>query len=212
MGEKYKLYYTTLRGRAEPIRMILHYAKQTFEEVQFPLGVQGAMDSMPFKMVPVLEVTKENDEVLTLAQTTAILRYVGKKFGLFADSLDDQAICDMYAEFIQDCIMMSYRILWTLVGREPVEKTEEHRQATYLPMVKMFGERVEKQMEKAGTGYLAGNKLTWADVMIACFVDMFSMPDKEAFSAYPRIEKHRRMVFDVPAIKEYIATRPDYRY
>lgn len=38
---------------------------------------------MPFKMVPVLEVTKENDEVLTLAQTTAILRYVGKKFGMF---------------------------------------------------------------------------------------------------------------------------------
>lgn len=27
-------------------------------------------------------------------------------------------------------------------------------------MVKMFGERVEKQMEKAGTGYLAGNKVT----------------------------------------------------
>ncbi|KAH7703872.1 GST-5 protein [Aphelenchoides avenae] len=216
MPPKYKLVYFKLRARGEPIRMIFHHAKQEFEDAEVSVDAEEAWPEMkkktPFGQLPFLEVAKDGGDKLVLAQTTAILRYLGKKLGLEADTFDEQALCDMYAEYVQDTIMRGHRYFWTMIGLEPAEKEPELRESTFLPTVKDFGETIEKQLKSNGTGFIVGKKLTWVDIFIACFVDMYMEGGKDAFSKYPLVEKHRQMVFGQPGIKEYVAKRPNYPY
>jgi len=65
---------------------------------------------MPFKQVPVFIVDGKH----TLAQSTVILRYLAKKHGLEAKSMEDQATCDMYAEHLQDFIINIRPWIWSI--------------------------------------------------------------------------------------------------
>lgn len=67
---------------------------------------------MPFGQVPVLEV---DGKVLT--QSAAILRYIGKKFGLEADDEFDQALGDSLATSWID-MMTQIGTGWTQLDKE----------------------------------------------------------------------------------------------
>ncbi|KAH7693909.1 CRE-GST-36 protein [Aphelenchoides avenae] len=80
----YKLHYFSLRARGEPIRLLLHYLDQPFEDVTFSFQEWASIKpTMPLRQVPVLEVTLPNGQTVKISQTTAILRYVAKKHGQF---------------------------------------------------------------------------------------------------------------------------------
>ncbi|KAH7721373.1 hypothetical protein AAVH_11117 [Aphelenchoides avenae] len=80
---------------------------------------------MPLHHMPVLEVAPPNAPAFKLAQTTAIIRYVAKTHDLEADTSEEQAFCDMYAEQIQDyvyAIWVSGNWSKTFYGTKPVEE------------------------------------------------------------------------------------------
>ena len=73
---------------------------------------------MPFHQVPVLTV---NDEI-DIAHTPVIYRYIGAKHGAIADTLEDQALCDAFAEHINTFFIYVRATFKSKLQNEPEEK------------------------------------------------------------------------------------------
>jgi glutathione S-transferase len=225
MATEYKLYYFNLHGRASPIRLILHHLNVPFEDVIHEIpdwtklkpGVKADyLQKMPFKQLPVLEVRRASQkEPLQLAQTTAICRYLGKVHGLEADTPEEQAQCDMYAEQLQDYLLKVAPWWWTrtgVMGRKPEEEAGLF-ESNVKPVIKEVGEIFGAQLKKNGTGYMVGSKLTWVDIFVADFVDrLIPKENPDAFAEYPAVQEHHKKIMSSPGISKYMKERPAFAY
>ena len=85
-----KVHYFAGYGRAEAIRMALVHAKVPFENVNYGFGEElakaKASGNLEFGQLPVLQV-----EDKYLAQSVAILRFVGLKYGYYPS--EDPELC-----------------------------------------------------------------------------------------------------------------------
>ncbi len=82
MADKPRLGYWSLRGRAQPIRLLLSYTKTDFEDFQYsgPEKWFGPSDKNGLGLdFPNLPYLIHGDVKLT--ETNAILKYVAKKYG-----------------------------------------------------------------------------------------------------------------------------------
>lgn len=78
----YKLYYFNLRARGEVVRLVFAAAGQKFEDHRFEFSEWPQYKSKaPFGQTPWLEIHEAN-RVAYLSQSTAIARYLARKFGL----------------------------------------------------------------------------------------------------------------------------------
>ncbi|MFH4982165.1 hypothetical protein AB6A40_008874 [Gnathostoma spinigerum] len=97
----YKLRYFPVRARGECIRLLFHYTETKFDDEIISFEDWPAIKpTTPFGQVPVLIVGGR----LHIAQTTAILRYIGEKKGLIGRNAEENALIDMYGEQIQDAL------------------------------------------------------------------------------------------------------------
>ncbi|KAH7706948.1 CRE-GST-36 protein [Aphelenchoides avenae] len=161
MRTPYKLHYFEVRNRAEPIRILLHYAGQPFEDVKYSFEQWPSVKpTMPLKTMSVLEMKEKTGDVLKLGQTTAILRHLGKKHGLEANTPAGQATCDMYGEQIQDYASSTQPWGFTFIGLAPSEQREELFSTKVQPAIDGVGELLSGQLKKNGNGYLVGSKVT----------------------------------------------------
>src|SRR5690606_40706756 len=83
-------YFDFHGGRGEPIRLALIASGLAFEDHRLAFKEWGEFKpTTPLGQLPVLDI---DDERLT--QTTAILRYVGRRGGLYPEDLWQAALCD----------------------------------------------------------------------------------------------------------------------
>ena len=119
--DKIVLTYLDIKGFAEPIRLTLHIGKIPFEDRRVSYEEVARMRSdeeLPFGQVPVIEINGGKNR----SQSAALLRWAGKKAGLYplAD-LDAQLAVDEAMEAVGDihkCLIPAwYR---HACGRSPV--------------------------------------------------------------------------------------------
>uniref|UniRef100_A0A183CB11 glutathione transferase n=1 Tax=Globodera pallida TaxID=36090 RepID=A0A183CB11_GLOPA len=111
---QYKLYYFDARGVGEPIRLLLHYVGQQFEDVRF-----GSMEEWQDKYkskffygkVPVLEVDGKQ-----LGQSTTILRFLAEKFALAGKDEWEKAKADEIINFQKDAYTELAPYIYTKLG------------------------------------------------------------------------------------------------
>jgi len=60
------------------------------------------LPEFPWGQVPVLEVGRENGEIVVLTQTSAICRFLSNRFDLNGDSDWERAKCDELVDAIND--------------------------------------------------------------------------------------------------------------
>ena len=107
------LHYLDMKGLAEPLRLTLRLGRLPFEEtvvtyddVSKMRDVDGgAGAAIPFGQVPVLEI-----DGVAFAQSAALLRWAGKRAGLYPDGLR-QLRCDMAEECLND-LRRAFVPLW----------------------------------------------------------------------------------------------------
>jgi glutathione S-transferase len=67
----------------------------------------------------------------------------------------------------------------------------------------------EAKLKKTNTGYLVGNKLTWADLYLFNTIDRLGENKQVAFEHTPTIKKHLDDIKNIPNIKNWLTIRPE---
>ena len=112
----YKLYYFKLYVRGEPIRMALEQAGVNWEDVQIGFGDWKALKpTMPGEQVPCLEL----EDGTKMGESMDILRYIGKKHGLFPTDPMEANCANEAMDSYNDVIGKIYKPHMT---KDPVEK------------------------------------------------------------------------------------------
>jgi len=202
MGDTYKLIYFDFRARAEPIRLIFALADVPYEDFRIIRSEwdQEKKDSMPWGQLPVLEVNGKR-----LAQSSAICRYLARKFNLTGSDEFEAAKCDELVD-----AMMDLRTEWKAFFWEP----DQERQAvlkktlTEVSFPKFFA-KFEKIVESSDGEFLLGKTVTWADLHIAHNLEFYrDTVQKECLDGYPNLQKFSASVFNIPRIKAWVEKRP----
>ncbi|KAI4459004.1 glutathione s-transferase [Holotrichia oblita] len=199
-----KLIYFPLKGVGEPIRWLLKYGNIEYEEILIEFADWPKVKpTTPFGQIPLYE---ENGKKIN--ESIAISRYLGKKLNLAGENDWENLEIDAIVDTINDL-----RLKLKKYGYEKDEKIKEQiKGPLFNEILPYYMEKIEKLAE-ANNGYLAINKLTWADFYFIGVLDYFNyMAEMDILENRPVLQKLRENVTNIPAIKEWIAVRPDTWY
>ncbi|KAL4716324.1 hypothetical protein ACJJTC_014804 [Scirpophaga incertulas] len=202
-----KLSYFNGNGFAEPIRYMLHYGGQKFEDVRYDHSkwpIASVKESLPFGQMPLYE---EGDR--SLHQSLAIARYIASQTGLLPSDPWKQAILDAAALTLYDFYTKSKP--YDFLTENDQSKKDAHLKHLMEEHVPYFFSRFEKQL-KANNGHF-GTKLSWADFILVGIVEVANLLyNTSVEKGYPTIEALLEEIRTLPNVKEYIAAREPYSF
>ena len=200
---RYKLtYFEPAASRGEECRLALHVAGLPFEDERLNRDQWAARKaSTPFGALPVLAVDGRQ-----LAQSNAILRYVGSQHGLHPAEPFEAALHESVLCAVED---MRTRMGPIIRIKDEAEKKRARQEAAagYLPE---WGAAVERQI---GAGpYLAGAKLCVADLKLFVAVGAYQKGTidyipKDVFGAFPKLLKLVEAVKQHPRVVDWYARK-----
>ena len=199
----YRLTYFDMDGRAEPIRIAFHAAGIEFEDIRisFPEFVE-ARAGYRFNCVPVLEI-----DGVTITQSNAMCRYVGKMAGLYPED-DLQALyCDEAMGAIEDLLHQMVHT-FGLEGDELKAAREKLADGWIAIILKGLDELLER-----GGDYLADNRLTVADLKVVGITQWLMsgkldhIPTDIVERLAPRLVAHAQRVSGDPVVVAYHESR-----
>ena len=174
-----KIHYFNLYGRAEPMRMLLNHKGVAFEENVVTFAVWPEQKaSMVGKFLPNIEL----DDGTKFAQSSSMLRYLGRTHGYYSEDALEALNIDMVSEFAGDVLSVIYK---------PHFAKEEDRPAMVKGIVE---ESLPKLLEViadrlAAGSWMVGGRLTIADFMVGqIYTNYLANPHivygKEEFAAF----------------------------
>lgn len=202
----YKLTYFDFNGgRGEPVRIAFHAAGIEFEDhrISFDEFVE-CRDGMRFRCVPTLEI-----DGVEVTQSNSMLRFIGKKAGLYPED-DLQALyCDETMAAVEDLL---HQVVHTfgLEGDELKAAREKLVDGWLTTYIKGLGEL----LERGGGDYFADNRLTVADLKV--YVQVRSLragtldhvPADLVDTLAPGLVGHQERVGEDPVVKAYYDSLP----
>jgi len=205
----YKLHYFDVRGRGELIRLIFKAAGQEFEDIRVTHeDWPKVKPTTPTGVLPFVETPDSH----TLVQSSAISRFLSKKFGLYGKTdcetyLIERAFCQLHDIRAE---IRAIRMLPEENKEEGMKKFAENKGITLLTTLTKF-------LQESGTGFFAGNSTSLADIFCVDIMDMFrdqfGANYKAIIDQFPALEEHYKRILDaVPAISEWIKKRPVTKY
>ncbi|KAL7676111.1 hypothetical protein ACOME3_002368 [Neoechinorhynchus agilis] len=196
MSPRYTVYYFDVEGRGEIIRMLLTVAGQPFEDIRFERNdwAEKYKSQMPLNKVPVLEVDGE-----LLFETSSIVRYLGKKFGLAGQSDLDAARCDA-AICVIDHHFAKFGEGYQVAS--PVERQRIIQEFFNDEVPKLLASLEKLEALFGKDGYMISAQLTYVDLYIYYFIRTLEAYTRHRVQA-DFVARNKRLVESVPALKEY---------
>lgn len=201
-GNKYRLLYFNVRGRAETTRMMFALAGVPYEDVRLTNEEWPALkNGTPFGQLPVLEVNGS----YTLCQQFTIERYIAGELGLNGRNSQEAATIDMISECMRDSMA-----LIVLAFNEPDQEKKVALLTEYATTTKASGLQnymrfLDAQLRKP---WFLGDQISLADVTVyngLCNIKMLvptAVPETGSIAEWlRRFEAH-------PRIDHWIKTRP----
>jgi len=187
-----KIYGFYLSQPANAVRMLANALGLDYEYVELnaPQGEHRGPEHM--KRHPAGKIPAIEDGEVTLFESMAIMKYLCKKAGsdLYPDGLIEQANVDQWCAFVSVHVYMAYgrvvfnKMLAPQLGL-PVDQTSLDAGVEFIAR---FLPTIDGQLAK--TKYLAGDKLTIADINLLSIIDPSEAVGID-LKAYPHITAWR---------------------
>lgn len=211
-------------GRAEMIRLM-------FEVTGTPFIERGMEEGGRDKVIGMMRVNGGNTTQMPcfapaiirkgdfiLNQTPAIMRYLGKHFGLFPTTWQDEAHADALQEFVVDffaegrlvfhgrCFTESY-----LTQQEETKHHIKWFEDTRLPAFLNHLETVFAfNLKQHPEGFAIGSTMTYVDISLfhVLTAAKFQFPEvyAQVSANAPQLERFREQIASVPKIAAYLAS------
>jgi len=201
MNKPKLLYFDAPVSRGEECRLALHIAGVDFEDVRIQRQDWPAIKpKMPFGSVPVLEIEGRP----ALAQSNAILTFVGRQHGLHPTDLFEAARHEAVMAHVED-LRTNVSPTIRIADESEKRKAREALVESYLPN---WADKTERQL---GTGpFFAGEKLHVVDIKLHMAVRWFSGGKVDyipatIFAGYPKLNRLHDAVRDDARVKAWYA-------
>ncbi|CAN8062333.1 unnamed protein product [Agarophyton chilense] len=200
-----KLTYFDLRGRAEPIRLAFLISEIDYEDDRFEFQAwKDIKPTLPYGSVPVLTVDGQ-----VLAQSGAILRYVGKLGKLYPSDPLQALKVDEVMDTIHDMVSVVY-------GYKGDDRgvLKEQRTKFIDETLPRYAGALEKRFESFGEGvYAVGDQISIADLVITCFINgfksgVFDFVPSDVMENYPKFMAIHKQVMELPSVVEWYKKYP----
>lgn len=194
------------QGRAEPIRLALAIGDIEFEDYRIEWDKWPSIkDTMPFGIVPILEVNGEK-----LAQSNAILRYIGKLTGLYPTDALEAFRVDEFVDTISE--VMEQAFLYNGPDKDVLRETRQK----FCDNIPRYVGTLDKMVKESGKGpFFLGEKVTIADLKVQqAFVmissDFLEFVDTNVFDEYTTLKAISQAVNDLPPVRQWVADHKSY--
>jgi len=199
---EYKLTYFNARGVVEPIRWILAYSGQNYEDIRIEREQWPELKpKTPWGQLPVLTLPDGSQ----LAQSVTIARYLARKFNLTGATDLDAARCDELVDALGD-LKNEWKKFFL---EQDATKKEEAKKNLLETVVPKYLSKLDQRIENNPKKRLVGDDFTWADLMIVTSLSSLETSlETEVTLAYPNLKGLKEEVENIPAIKTWIEKRP----
>jgi glutathione S-transferase len=197
---KISLTYFDVRGRAEPIRLLLAYAGVPFED----RGLTGdafakERDAAPLGQLPYL-VEDDGGVKRAIPQSMAILRHLARAHGLDGKDEGERLAADVAAETANDLRNAHSAFKFSPAAGDEAAKA------------KFFGETVPPHLRRldkllGDRAFFAADAPTWADLFAFETLERVVAASPTSFEAFPRLATFVARVAARPELVRYFATR-----
>ena len=205
-----KLTYWSVRGLGEAIRHILRYQNEPWEEHTLELGVEGFQewmkmkdaDDMPFGNLPFIE-----DDGKKVTQSITVLRYLGRKFGLFPTDPDEIVLCEIVEQEIYDLRNKMTTVCYnpySAFGPYPASEIgkfdHEFLKGRFAQRV---GERIPKFDKTLTKPFLLGDKPCYVDFLLYEILDHLKSFLPEKFEGCDNVLSYMKRFEELPNLRDW---------
>ncbi|VDL98025.1 unnamed protein product [Schistocephalus solidus] len=182
---------------AQPIRLLLEYVGEDYQEKRFGKNDLEEWQKMKYNLgigFPNLPYLIDGD--VKLSQSSVILRYLGEKHGLGGKDAKEQAEIAMAEAAIKDL-----RIAFSRIAYSPA--FEEER----LGFKPKFEKGIEDISNYLGSKmWLMGSSITYADFLLYENLCVFHFFEPSIFDKHPNLKQYVERFEALPKIKQYMAS------
>ncbi|XP_045451320.1 glutathione S-transferase 2-like [Melitaea cinxia] len=196
-----KVYYFQVKAVGEPIRLLLAYGGQEFQDIRLSKADWPALKpTMPFGQMPVLEIDGKK-----YAQSTAIERYLGRKYELAGKDIEEDFEIDQVMDFFTDIRLRAAAVFKESDEAHKAKMQKENETNHYPGMLKKLNEIIIEN-----NGHLALGRLTWADFVFAGMYDCLKVlvQISDIDEQYPSFKKLQESVLSIPKVKAFCDQAP----
>ena len=171
MSNTLRLRYFPFPGRAAPIRAALRIGGVAFDDVHVPpdrFRELKAAGELPFGSLPVLDVETPGG-IVSAAQSNAILRFAGRRAGLYP--MDDPVRALKVDEAL-DLGEDLYRVIGPSIDEQDAERRIAMRKILAQETLPRWAGFLERLLVANGrTGFVVGDSLSIADLKLYWVTD-----------------------------------------
>ncbi|MEM7043626.1 MAG: glutathione S-transferase family protein [Pseudomonadota bacterium] len=196
-----KLHYFKGRGRAETTRWMLAVNRIAFENIAIEtpeeLTALRASGKLPFDQMPLLEL-----DGLNLSQSSAMIRYLARRGDFYGQDDTEALWCDMIAGAVADFAETAIQAAF----QPSVGIALTGMQARFAK----FGPRFEARLASNGGDFCVGNRLSFADVVLAEALTSYLEWLPDLLSDTPHLKSLQSRVFNQDGIASYLKSEQRY--
>uniref|UniRef100_A0AC11EII5 Uncharacterized protein n=1 Tax=Ovis aries TaxID=9940 RepID=A0AC11EII5_SHEEP len=193
----YTIVYFPVQGRCEAMRMLLADQDQSWKEevVAMQSWLQGPLKaSCLYGQLP-----KFQDGDLTLYQSNAILRHLGRTLGLYGKDQREAALVDMVNDGVEDLRCKYVSLIYTNyeAGKEDYVKA--------LPQhLKPFETLLSQN--KGGQAFIVGDQISFADYNLLDLLRIHQVLAPSCLDSFPLLSAYVARLNSRPKLKAFLAS------
>ncbi|KAF9977257.1 hypothetical protein BGZ73_006518 [Actinomortierella ambigua] len=206
---KFVVFYFKMFGNCMTIRSLLCLANADWEDKLTSFGPEWDAEKpkTQFGSLPILYETKANGETRMLPEASAIERYLSRTLGFMGVDDWEEAQINVYVSLIEET---GRKWLFRCFEVPEVDARAKSVVEWITNDLAALVDYAEKQLQKNGNrGYLIGNKISYADVHLSTWLDVWMSMDTSRIinkTATPGIWCLRHTIVHHPRMAAYRQT------